>query len=87
MSRARKTRKANRCFEYEITDRLGELVVSAFGFDTERRARIGRMWDKQYERVGDWIGPAPGVKYHVPRGAYVQYKGRKQLPRDYYSRR
>ncbi len=88
MSRARKIKKAGKYREYEITDCLGEVVIWGGGFYSERGARLNRMFDKRYVRGGDrsW-GPAHGVKYHVPRSSYMQYKGRKQLPRDYYSRR
>ncbi len=86
MSRARKVKKANKYREYEVTDRHGDTVIWFGGYVSARGARLDRKFDKQYIR-DDGREPARGVKYHVPRNSYVQYKGRKQLPRDYYSRR
>ncbi len=60
MSRARKVKKAARYFEYEITDRYGEVVVWCGGLPTERLNRLDRMDAKRHIGMAwGWLAPAP----------------------------
>ena len=80
MSRARRVKKDRRIFEWVTS--YG--TMSYIGYSA-REARIDHLHSKRWSTGGfNADEPAHGVKYHVPRSSYVQYKGRKQLPRLYY---
>lgn len=83
MSRARREKKRLRTFEY--TDKYGEIAGYCIGY-TEAEFRIERRMDKLFGTGYGYLEPALGVKYHIPRRCYWPYKGRRQLPRDYYKR-
>ena len=58
MSRARKVKKAGRYFEYEMTDRFGEVVVW-YGGPWEAHARRSRMRDKRRLGMGHFRPAVP----------------------------
>ncbi len=82
MSKSRRLKKYNRLFDYETK---GGTHVFYGGVVSELEVRIDKRLDNIFETGYGYLEPAYGVKCHVPRSSYVPYKGRKQLPRDYYT--